>query len=469
MGKYINFGKYNKNYIYIILVIIFMILKSYLPIILIEIFLHKEIEKKNILYLFKHDYILDVFRFFVMSVFSYICYIYEKRSSRSESNFGKSNDLNSEKGCFKDVKNNDEKIKYNNRKIFLNLNILITITICTIIESLYDIFSSLSIFSDWMIFLLIMSYINSKMFKHVTYRHHKFAIYFNFITAFIFQLSTFILIVKFKETIPENKNKNIFINYLKFWFWPLGFIILFIYVYICSYTYTKMKWFMDLKQFPLTKLFIIYALLGFIINIILCLLLTYIKCGREIGKYFCNILDKKNDLYLENIFVFFYKISKIYEENKNYLIFIIFIFFVDAILYSMSNLYYLLILKYLTPEFYVFTDSIIGIFNEIIEILTNKIIEGYYFGEDGKDNKILLINFILKSFGNFLGFIGFLVYSEIIELNFCGLSYNLRRKIIERSIEDSIEKICCNEDQNESLFDLNLSNINAELSNNLVD
>ena len=59
-------------------------------------------------------------------------------------------------------------------KIFnLNLIILIIIAISTIIESFEDMFSSLSIFSNWMLFLLTMSYINSKMFKLVTYKHQK--------------------------------------------------------------------------------------------------------------------------------------------------------------------------------------------------------------------------------------------------------------------------------------------------------
>ena len=84
--------------------------------------------------------------------------------------------------------------------------------------------------------------------------------------------SDFILLVRHRETIPENI--NIYINYLSFWYLPLGFIFLFIYVYIISYTYAKMKWFMDLKQVPLTKLFIIHAILGFFINIIFCLIIT---------------------------------------------------------------------------------------------------------------------------------------------------------------------------------------------------
>jgi len=464
MGKYINFGKYNKNYKYLILAIVFLILHYQIPPILNEIFLYKKNKKKYDLYIFYHDHMLDIFRFFGMSIFSFICYIYEKKSSKSESNIGESNDLNSEKGCFKDVKNNDEKTKYNNKNI-LNLNIFITLFILIITESLDDLFSPLNIFNNWMIFLLIMSYINAKMFKYVIYEHQKFGIYFNFITSFVFQLSGFILIMRYRKTITEDI--SIYINYLSLWYLPLGFIFLFIYVYIMSYIYIKMKLFMDLKQVPLTKLFIIHAILGFFINIIFCLIITYINCGREIGKYFCRIQDSQNDLYLENIFVFFHKISKMYEENKDNLIFIIFIIFIDVIFFSLSNLYYLLILKNLTPEFYAFAESISIMFNEIIKIFRNKLTEGYYFGEKEEDNKILLIQFILNISGNFFGFIGFLVYSEIIELNFCGLSHNLRRKIIERSIIDSIQKISCNEDQDES-SENNTSNSITELSNNLI-
>ena len=38
--------------------------------------------------------------------------------------------------------------------------------------------------------------------------------------------------------------------------------------------------------------------------------------------------------------------------------------------------------------------------------------------------------------GDILSIIGFLVYLEIIELNFGNLDYNLRRTIMERAIED---------------------------------
>ena len=128
---------------------------------------------------------------------------------------------------------------------------------------------------------------------------------------------------------------------------------------------------------------------------------------------------------------------------------------------------FFLILKNLTPEFYFFIGSITEIFIEIIEIFKNKKVEGYYFVEEGNDYKIPLIKFLFIIIGNFLAFIGFLVYFEIIELNFWGLNYNIRRKIIERSIEESIQRMSINDDQNDSLIENNI--LNTELSNNVVN
>ena len=459
MAIYINFGKYNKNYKYVILEFVFMILKYYLPTILSDIFVYKEIINDNTLYLIEHDHIIEIFRFFGLLIFSLVFYIYEKKVSKSESNIGKSNDSNPEKGCFEVVKNNDERKKQiNNKKILLN--IIIIIAFCLIIEFLAEIVSPISIFSFWMIILLIISYIKSKMFKLETYKHHKLAIYFTFIVAFIFQITSFII----SKTSEKDDDENIYKEeYLSLWFLPLGLIIYFIYVSIISYVYSKMKWFMDLKLISLTKLFMIYALIGFFISIIYSVILTYIKCEGKVSNYFCGIIDNKGGKYLENIFVFFDDISYIYRENKKYIFYFICIIFVDLIFNSLFIFYFFIILKNLSPEFFFFIGSLSEIFISIIKIFENKIFYKYYFVEEG-NYKIPLIKFILLIIGNFLAFIGFLVYSEIIELNFCDFNYNLRRKIIERSIEDSIQRNSINDDQNESLIDDENQNKISELS-----
>ena len=100
---------------------------------------------------------------------------------------------------------------------------------------------------------------------------------------------------------------------------------------------------------------------------------------------------------------------------------------------------------------------------KIILLFHNKIFEGYFFVKEGEDYKIFLKNFILGIIENCLIIIGFLIYLEIIELNFCGLNYNLRKNIIDRAMKD-IEEVYNDEEQNEYLIDNNKSNKVSELS-----
>jgi len=143
MGKYINFGKFNKNYIYIILSCVFYILNEHFPTVLTEIFFNFEKIDENSKYLFKHDHIMDNFRFFALLIFSFIFYIYEKKSFKRKLNTEKSNNSIFDKGCFEVIKNNNEKKKNINKENILNLNFIITITIFSIINILTDIVSSL--------------------------------------------------------------------------------------------------------------------------------------------------------------------------------------------------------------------------------------------------------------------------------------------------------------------------------------
>ena len=469
MGFYINCGKYHKNYKYVILTGIFMTSKYYIPHLLIAIFSTKEIINEYTASLFDHEYIMDNFRLFVMMIFSIIFYIYEKKSSKSESNFEKSDNLNSsnssnsDKGCFGVIKDNDEKKKkLNETKNYSNLNIIIIVIICLITEFFTEIISYLSLFTYWMVILLIISYINTKMFKREIYTHHKIAIYFSFIVAFIFQLTSFILSMKSEEEI----NSNIYKQYLDLWFLPIGLIIHFVYVSLNSYIYSKMKWLMDSKYISLGKLFMIYSIAGFIFNIIVCVILTNIKCNGKTAEFYCEIKDE-DDSYLENFDLFYENLIVIYENFKEDFIYVIIIAFVDMVTYSLYIFFFLSILKNLAPEYFFFLGSITGVFSQIIMMINNKISKGYFIANEEKDFKLLLPKFLLNIIGNSLAVIGFLVYLEIIELNFCNLDYNIRRKIMERSIIDSIGKTSILEDPNESFIEEKASN--TELSNNAVN
>ena len=91
---------------------------------------------------------------------------------------------------------------------------------------------------------------------------------------------------------------------------------------------------MNENLISLTKLFMIYSLAGFLINIIICIILTFIKCWGETKFYFCHIKDEKDNFYVENIILYFEKLSDISEEKAD-LFFFIFITFLYTILISL--------------------------------------------------------------------------------------------------------------------------------------
>ena len=339
-----SFGKYNKNYKYVFLSGFFMTLKYYLPTFLTEIFIFKKKINDYTIYLYNHSHILDIFRFFGMILFSFFFYIFEKKYFKSESNTEKSNALISEKGCFEAIKNDDKRLQKINKKKNI-LNFLVIIVVCLILECISDIFNTISIFTFWLGILLIISYINSKVFNSVTYKHQKLAIYFCFCTGFIFQLSSFIIVMN-TGTDEDSIYKKIL------WFLPIGLIIYFMDVGIISYAYSKMKWFLDSKWISLSKLFMIYSIIGFFINIIFCVIANFIKCRGEVASFFCRIQDSKGNFYIDNISEFLDDISNIGGENGQYLIYNIIILLSDIILNSLFIYFYFLVVKNLNPEFF---------------------------------------------------------------------------------------------------------------------
>ena len=305
-----------------------------------------------------------------------------------------------------------------------------------------------------MIVLLITSFINTKLFKIKIYKHQKCAILFNFSVLFVFELSSFIL------TIKSENDEYIYIKY--FWLIPIGLIIYFVIGIAIAYAYSKMKWFMDLNMISLSKLLISFALVGFSFNVILSVLFIFIKCGEK-KNIFCN-KEEKGKYYIEDFKIFFEKFVALCRDgNKLDLIFIICLIILSSFMLFLHNFLALSILKNLYPEYYFFTDPIGDTFMKIINLFHNKIFEDYFFAKEGEDYKIPLIKFILDIIGNSLVIVGFLIYLEIIELNFYGFNYNLRKNIIERSMKDIQEINDDDEEQNEYLINNNF-NKSSELS-----
>jgi len=216
MVKYITFGEYNKNYKFIFLSVFFSILNYILNDLIINIFLHYKVISHNVKDLFDHYYNISNIMFLGMFLFSFILNIYENKFFKEDLNSCELKTSNSEKGCFQIIKINEEsRQKLNNKKNLLK--ILIIIIFSHIFTFLSNLNSILNIFDYWMFILLITSFINKKMFKLMTYKHHQFAIFLNFIAIFIFELISFILLM----TSEYRKN---YIYYQKIWLIPRIFL-----------------------------------------------------------------------------------------------------------------------------------------------------------------------------------------------------------------------------------------------------
>ena len=224
---------------------------------------------------------------------------------------------------------------------------------------------------------------------------------------------------------------------------------------------------MDSQFISHTKLLILYGIIGFVFSIIACTIETSFKCVGSETEYFCyvysnitnnikninntynheiginneiHIYNEKNDInnnyrYLENFFIYIEDFSKINSKEKS--IEIILTFF-GTISYYISLYFDILVIKYLSPMHFIFCNLIYLLMIQITDLILDIISNPF----DIRD---------LYNIAPFIcSFIGFLIYLEIIELNFCNLNYNLKKYINERCIKDVYE-----DSRNESIISEN--------------
>ena len=290
------------------------------------------------------------------------------------------------------------------------------------------------IFDYWMFELLFVCLMTSKIFKIKIYIHQKLGIIINSLCCLIIGSIRFIILANQANGIPYTFT----IKYK--WFIPISIIIYLLVINSISYVFIKLKYYMNLKFIALLKLLIFYGIIGFIISSIGCIIETSMKCTGSEKQYFCHVYDENfENIYIENIFIFFQNFSKLNAKERSIEIFIIFI----GMIFNFFSLYFdILVINNLTPMHYIFSTLIYLLFNELIKLIKNKINEGSFFDED--INKYISI---LHISAYFCSFIGFMIYLEIIELNFCKLNYNLRKYIKDRSIEEAY-----NDDFKESII-----------------
>ena len=207
-----------------------------------------------------------------------------------------------------------------------------------------------------------------------------------------------------------------------------------------------------------------HGIIGFIFYLIITTVTTFIECGtfKYDNFYYENdtIYENKNYTFPFTDYICTYKINSTdninakeyfdifhFYKETNWLIELI-VTILGILLFFGYQYFYLSIIKCLTPIHLIFTLPIYYFFQKIIlSSYTMGSERNFFFKEKGGK----ITKFSLDISGDISAFIGFLIYLEIIILNFKGFNYNIKKNIMIRSNVESTFRI---EEDEDITFDL---------------
>ena len=215
----------------------------------------------------------------------------------------------------------------------------------------------------------------------------------------------------------EKKNTG-FEYYNNYWgVIPFGILTYLIIMISRAFALSEIKVLMQYKYLSPIKLLIIYGIIGTVITALIGVISSFNECNNiylYLDLKICKIKHNNNTTYLENFKIWWKNEIKIDK---------ILLLLIGIIMNFFYRLFYILMIKNLTVIHIIFSN----LFYTTLLALIGNIFMHY--------NLFLLIDifiFILRLIIIF----GLLVYLEMIELDFCNLNYNLRKTIIDRSIQD---------------------------------
>jgi len=252
---------------------------------------------------------------------------------------------------------------------------------------------------------------------------------------------------------------------------PIGIVSFLFIAFLRSYVNCKIKDFMDLKYISHSKLLMTYGLIGLSITSIFCLITTFIKCYEGVKDTqklnICKVTENDQTFYYDSFSIYF----KLLFGNKNDKVKEIVIELIEVPIGIISNFFavylYVLIIKILTPVHIICSYSLYYLILQISLLINNRCFSGYYFIGTYENTTKKGTKFIFDTVADGLSFLIILVYLELIELNFCGLDYNLKKHIARRGTEDSINNILNKDDDEDEEDENNLEGQNNEELNEL--
>ena len=306
------------------------------------------------------------------------------------------------------------------------IKVIILIIICDQLMNTFFIFN-LKGLNYRMFELFFVCFIALKKFKIPIYKHKKVAIAFILLLCCIMKnLSTFYRLI-------DDHKKRIFKIYT--WIIPVGIFGFILISLLRAYTFCNIKVILDLKFISTSKLLFFYGLLGSLVCFIISIFPTIIPCTNSNSQnsfknidFICNVTDidytnNSTIYYYDNYLVYFKSLWKNDRNNFENILFVFLILF-KIILSFFIKLYSILIINNLSPEYLICSNSIFYFISELVDTISCLFFEQF---------KYYKLYDVLDELCSILGTI---FYLELIEFNFCGLDFDLKRNIIKRSIRE---------------------------------
>ena len=267
---------------------------------------------------------------------------------------------------------------------------------------------------------------------------------------FILVINSILLVISslLKNTDLEDKNTYDIISDLtgNDYFFLLILLIFIFLSTIFSYSKVKTKVLMHFNYVSPYRIIYDTGIIGSIMTLIALIFVSFIDCKKtEKIQNYCSITVIENNTtkyYYDNINNYFEELYKNISGYKFYLeIFLIIPLFL--VINFFGFVCETLTIYYLNPLYVLVRDNLYYCIQRFIFIFVNL---------NNFNNYITLEQFFILQTSEISALLGYSVYLEIIELRFCGLNKDLKRKIIERGERETIHKsnFINNEDNNEN-------------------
>ena len=197
---------------------------------------------------------------------------------------------------------------------------------------------------------------------------------------------------------------------------------------LISYARVEAKVIMEKKYLSPYKLIILIGCLGVILMAISLVFSSIFICNEKI-KRMCNVSETENEKYYESVPIYLNELKKLEPDHFWVEILLITPFF--SFMNFMKLIFELLMIYYLNPIYILISDAFYYLLIYVLSyILSDK-------SKSMPTNKFIIIIAM-----NSVAILGYLIYLEIIELRFCGLTNNIKKSINKRGrIESDIIEI----------------------------